>query len=226
MTKANAAYQNQQYETAVALYEHIAADGNEGYILYYNLGNAYYKSGELAKARLWYERAARLSPNNEDIEHNIAFVSQKCVDKIEVMPELFFVRWWNGLSGSFRSQTWAIASIVCAFLTLFGVALLLISRRRVLRTTALTSAILCAFLLIFCIIFAHKEQHRYTKQPEAVVMAAVVTAKSTPDKGSNDLFVIHEGLKVVITDTLNEWVEIRLPNGEKGWIRSAEIERI
>ena len=98
MKQANEAYQAKKYNEAVNLYLQIVNNGNEGAVLYYNLGNAYYKCKEPAKAVLWYERALRLSPNNEDIQHNIAFVNQSFVDKIDVLPSLFLVRWWNSLS--------------------------------------------------------------------------------------------------------------------------------
>jgi SH3-like domain-containing protein len=57
-------------------------------------------------------------------------------------------------------------------------------------------------------------------------MGYVVNVKSTPAEKGSDLFVIHSGLKVSITDHLNEWVEIRLPNGEKGWVLLSQIEEI
>lgn len=226
MQRANTAYQQQQYAEAVALYQQIADAGNEGSVLYYNLGNAYYKTDDLSHALLWYERALRLDPRNEDIKHNIAFVNRQLVDRIEVLPELFITRWWNALSKSLTSNTWAILSIIFCALMFLSVVLLLVARRPWLRSLGLATTVLCLLLTVFPIIFAHKEAVRYEKFPEAIVMQPVLNAKSTPNATGNDLFVIHEGLKVGVTDRLNDWLEIKLPNGEKGWVPAQGVEGI
>ena len=226
MQRANTAYQEQHYAEAVALYQQIADAGNEGSILYYNLGNAYYKTDDLSHALLWYERALRLDPRNEDIKHNIAFVNRQLVDRIEVLPELFITRWWNAISKSVTSNTWAMLSIIFCSLMFLSVVLLLVGRRSWLRSLGLASAIVFLMMTIFSIIFAHKEAVRYEKSPEAIIMQPVLNAKSTPNATGNDLFVIHEGLKVGVTDRLGDWYEIKLPNGEKGWVPAQGVEVI
>ena len=226
MQRANTAYQQQQYAEAVTLYQQIADAGNEGSVLYYNLGNAYYKTDDLSHALLWYERALRLDPRNEDIKHNIAFVNRQLVDRIEVLPELFITRWWNALSKSLTSNTWAMLSIIFCVQIFLSVVLLLVARRPWLRSLGMATALICLLLTVFSIIFAHKEAVRYEKFPEAIVMQPVLNAKSTPNATGNDLFVIHEGLKVGVTDRLNDWLEIKLPNGEKGWVPAQGVEVI
>lgn len=226
MQNANDAYQKQDYATAVTLYQQIADAGNEGSILYYNLGNAYYKNGNSAKALLYYERALRLDPRNEDIKHNIAFVNQKLIDKIDALPEIFITRWWNALSQSLTSNGWAIFSIVCSALIFILLAVILLVKNQLTKSITLIVTIICAIILIFSVIFSSKEKNRYMKEPEAIVMDLVLNVKSSPDSKSGDLFVIHEGLKVAITDRVNEWVEIRLPNGDKGWVKAQSVEEI
>lgn len=226
MRKANDAYQNKDYETAVTLYQQIADAGNEGEVLYYNLGNAYYKSGNNAKALLYYERALRLAPSNEDIKHNIAFVNQKLIDKIDVLPEIFITRWWNAISHSLTSNGWSVVSIVCSILFFVFLATTMLVRKQTIRNLTVSLAVISLFLLIFSMIFASKEKKRYDNAPEAIVMDLVLNVKSSPDMKSGDLFVIHEGLKVVVTDRVNEWIEIKLPNGDKGWVKSQSVEEI
>ena len=226
MQHANEAYQQQKYEDAVDLYLQIANAGNEGSVLFYNLGNAYYKTEDLSHALLWYERALRLDPRNEDIKHNIAFVNRQLVDRIEVLPELFITRWWNALSKSVTSNTWAMLSIIFCSLMFLSVALILVGRRPWLRSLGLATTIVSLLLSVFSVIFAHKEAVRYEKFPEAIVMQPVLNAKSTPNATGNDLFVIHEGLKVGVADRLNDWYEIKLPNGEKGWVPASGVEII
>ena len=217
--QANNAYQAGNYADAVTLYQQIVDAGNEGAVLFYNLGNAYYKTDNKAYALLWYERALRLDPTNEDIKHNISFVNNTLVDKIEVMPEFVITKWWNGVSKSMVSNTWAICSIVLCFFLFALIALILFAPRQWLRSGSFILSFVVLLLLVLSIIFARKESVRYQNQPEAIIVKSVATAKSTPNQSGADLFILHEGLKVSISDKVSEWYEIRLPNGEKGWIR-------
>lgn len=224
--QANEAYMSKKYAEAIVLYEKIANGGNEGAMLYYNLGNAYYKNGKLGQSILWYERALRLAPQNKDIQHNLAFVNQKLIDKIDPIPTLLVVQWWRTTSQLLSVRGWAIATIVASFMLIFSVILFLVLKKRWMRSLALTMTFLSFFLLFFSSFFAIKEKNRIEKNPDAIIMSHVIHVKSTPDNTSGDLFVIHEGLKVQITDKINEWVEIQIPNGEKGWIPLSSIEII
>jgi tetratricopeptide (TPR) repeat protein len=226
LQQANEFYQKNQFEDAIALYTKVLDLQFESVTLYYNLGNAYFKNGENARAMLWLERARRLDPNNEDIIHNIAFVQQKLIDKIELLPELFIVKWWNACSGLLTGNQWAILSIVACSLFALCFLFILLIRISWIRSTSIFVAFFALFLTIFSVIFAKKETTRYIQYPEGIIMQHVINVKSTPNEKGSDLFVIHSGLKVGITDQLNEWVEIRLPNGEKGWIPAELIERI
>ena len=226
MEQANAAYQAQKYDQAKKLYLNIVRSGNEGSVLFYNLGNACYKNGEKADALLWYERALRLDPSNEDIKHNIAFVNQHITDKIDKVPDFIIFRWWNSASMSLTAKNWAITSIVISFMLVLGLIIMLVPPKQWLRSIGFVFAMLMIIMMTTSIIFAHKESVRYEKNPEAIVMQSVLNAKSTPNDSGSDLFIIHEGLKVSITDRLNEWYEIKIPNGEKGWVPKTSVEII
>ncbi|MDL2296450.1 tetratricopeptide repeat protein [Bacteroidales bacterium OttesenSCG-928-E04] len=219
-------YQQENYPQALTHYMDIVNGGNQGAILFYNIGNCYYKMNDKAQALLWYERALRLDPSNEDIKHNISFVNQTLIDKIETMPEFFIAKWWDNLSKSMTSNNWAIGSIAAACLFFLFLLLIFITRRRWIRSTSLLfSGIFCA-LFILTLLFARKEEMRYINNPEAIIMQSVAIAKSTPTPSGSDLFVIHEGLKVSITDKIGDWYEIKLPNGEKGWLEEESLEEI
>lgn len=219
-------YQQENYQQALANYMEIVDNGNQGAVLFYNIGNCYFKLNEKAESLLWYERALRLDPSNEDIKHNIYYVNQALIDKIDAMPELFFTRWWNNLSQSMTSNGWAVSSIVFLFLFCMFFLLVFISRRRWLRSTSMLFSILFFLFFLSTILFSRKEQMRYVKNPEAIIMQSVAIAKSTPTASGADLFVIHEGLKVKIADRVGEWYEIKLPNGEKGWLEASDLEII
>ncbi|MCL1850494.1 MAG: tetratricopeptide repeat protein [Bacteroidetes bacterium] len=226
MQQANVAYQSNDFKDAIELYTKVVDLQYESAILYYNLGNAYFKSGDNARALLWLERACRLAPSNEDIIHNISFIQQKLIDRIEQLPELFIVKWWNNCSKLLTGNQWAVCSIVACTLLVLCLLFILLIRIPWIRSLSVFITVLALFFAIFSIIFSKKESSRYVQHPEGIVMGYVVNVKSTPTEKGSDLFVIHAGLKVGITDRLNEWVEIRLPNGEKGWIQASLLEEI
>jgi tetratricopeptide (TPR) repeat protein len=226
LQQANEFYQNNQFEDAITFYNKVVDLQFESAILYYNLGNAYIKNGDPARALLWLETAQRLEPNNEDIIHNIAFVQQKLIDKIEVLPELFISKWWNICSKLLTGNQWAILSIITCALFALSFLLILFIRISWIRSILIFIVILALFLTIISVIFAKNETIRHIQYPEGIIMQHVINVKSTPNEKGSDLFVIHSGLKVDITDQLNEWVEIRVPNGEKGWILAEQVEVI
>ena len=224
--RADSAYQQENYAEAITLYEQIATNGNEGAILFYNLGNAYYKSGENAKALLWYERALKLDPSDEDIQHNIAFVNRKIIDKIDAVPETLFAQWWRKVTDLMTERQWAVLSIIGSFLLFLSIGAYLFARSGGLRTTGFVTFWISIIVIVFSVIFANRQKEKATQHTEAIVMDLVVDAKNAPNASGKNLFVIHEGLKVQITNEMNGWVEIRLPNGEKGWIAQNSIEKI
>ena len=226
LLRADSAYQQENYAEAITLYEQIAANGNEGAILFYNLGNAYYKSGENAKALLWYERAHKLDPADEDIQHNIAFVNRKIIDKIDAVPETLFAQWWRKVTDLMSERQWAVLSIIGSFLLFLSIGAYLFARSGGLRTTGVVTFWISIIVIVFSVIFANRQKEKATQHTEAIVMDLVVDAKNAPNASGKNLFVIHEGLKVQITNEMNGWVEIRLPNGEKGWIAQNSIEKI
>ena len=226
LKKANDAYQQENYNEAIDLYEQVAKQKIGSADLYYNLGNAYYKAGFNAKALLWYERALRLNPSDEDIMHNIAFVNQKITDKIEPLPPTTLQRLWNNLSMSCTERQWGILSIVFSFLVTLCMVTYIFARHSGLRIGAFVTFWIAAILLVFSIIFGSKEKARAQQNNEAIVMNLVVEAKSEPTSNGHTIFVIHEGLKVQMEKEENNYVEIRIPNGEKGWISKSAIEKI
>ena len=170
--------------------------------------------------------ALLLSPNNADIKHNLAFVNQELEDKIDHLPELFITGWYNSLSQLFNSKQWAIVSIIALFLLVASILGYLFIRHRTSQHLSISLAVISLIIFILSVHFSYQQLNSRIKKPQAIVMSSVITGKSTPDEKGTDLFVIHEGLKVAITDQLNDWVEIQLPNGEKGWVNYQAVEKI
>jgi tetratricopeptide (TPR) repeat protein len=194
--------------------------------IYFNLGNSYFKTGQFTLAILNFERAKLLAPNDEDIAFNLQVANQKVVDSIQELPGIFIVRWWESLINSQNTDTWAVFSILgfIVFLVMLGFYFF----ARTSEIKRLTFWLGC-FLIFFTILswsFAAKQKNRMVNHNYAIVMEPTVTVKSSPSEKGTNLFVIHEGLKVRITDKLGDWVEISLADGNKGWLLTESIERI
>ncbi len=226
LQKANELYTKEQFKQSIDVYNQILMTNMESPEVYFNLGNAYYKTGQYTLAILNYERAKLLAPDDEDINFNLQVANQKVVDSIQELPGIFVVRWWNSLVNSQTTDGWAILSILSfvIFLTMLGFYFFA-KTGEVKRITFWSGCFLIVFT-IFSWSSAAKQKSRLVNHSEAIVMQPTVTVKSSPTETGTNLFVVHEGLKVKITDKLGDWVEIKLADGNKGWLLLESIERI
>ena len=224
--KANKAYSAGSFAVASELYNKVAAAGYEAPELYYNLGNTYFKMNDYAHAILWYERAKRLDPGNEDIDFNLNVANTKISDKIEPLPELFYKRWFNGLLQLFPVDTWAAIGVILFIAGLLGGVLYLASHVLILRKLGFWSAFALLFLSVLSLVFAWSSNSFTKTAMEGIIFAPTITVKSSPDEKSTDLFVVHEGTKVRLIDNINGWYEIRIANGSVGWLPLTSLERI
>ena len=215
------------YTAAIEVYESIGAEGNESHVLYYNLGNAYYKSGNIAKAIINYERTLLLSPGDEDTRFNLALAKSKTVDKVQEPYKLFISEWIEALVNSFSLTNWAVTAIVAFIVLLLALLVYLFGKRVGVRKLAFLLAIISLFVTIISNYAAAQQNKMLTTRTAAIIVVPSVTAKSTPDNSGTDLFVIHEGRKVNISDdTMNSWKEIKLEDGTVGWIPANALEVI
>lgn len=221
--QANAAYNEASYDTAVMLYEKILASDMESVPVYYNMGNAYYKMREYPMAIWCYEKALKLDPSNDDVRTNLAIANLAIVDKMEPMPEPFYIKGWRNMRAMFSGDHWAWCSIVAFALLLVALFLFLRARRVGLRKLGFFSGLV--FLLIFglSVIFAAQLKRSSETQDQAIVMAPTVTVKSAPKEESIDLFVLHEGAKVAILEGSNGWNKVRIANGSVGWLEADKM---
>ncbi|HOK97649.1 MAG TPA: tetratricopeptide repeat protein [Bacteroidales bacterium] len=224
--RANQLYTAAQYDSAVRVYEGILSQGYESAELYYNLGNAYYKAKNIPKAILNYERARLLKPNDDEINFNLQLAQTMVVDKINVLPEFFLKRWWRSFSYLFSSDVWAIISLSTFVLMLIGIAVYLFISSYALKKISFYFSVF--LLLVSVVSFSHSLslKKERTAHNTAIVMAPTVTVKSSPDENGTELFVIHEGTKVWIVDQVGEWLRIRIADGNNGWLKQSDIEKI
>lgn len=224
--KANTAYINSDYHKAIDVYEQILARGLGSPKLYYNLGNAYFKEERLGKAILNYNRALRLAPGNDDIRYNLSVAEAMTKDNIEDIPEFFLVSWLRAVRHTMGCTSWSILSLV-ALLCMLGLFLLyLLSQRLSLRKAGFYGTLVAFLLFVVTMWFAVAERHEILDDSQAVVMASAAAVKSSPDTSSTDLFVLHEGTTLTITDRLGTWCEVVIADGKKGWLESSKIEVI
>ena len=220
---ANAAYADGRYEEAAAIYQSLL-DEQPDATLYYNLGNARFKQGELAQAILNYERALRLKPNYKDAQYNLAFAQSRITDNI-VEQDFFLSSWARTVRNNLSERTWWSTSIGLFICALIALLLFLLGRELWLRKTAFHVAWIALLFSLIAGLNAGSLHQRNTLRNEAIITQGVVNVKSSPDRSGTDLFTIHEGTKVTIRETLGEWVNVRVGSNE-GWMKSGYLERI
>lgn len=221
--QATTAYQNNAFDSARAIYSAILEQGYESANLYYNLGNCYYKLGNITSAILYYEKAKKIDPSDDDIAYNLKIAQSAIVDKIEEVPTFFLVSWWQAFLNSFNVNEWGVLSILLLFVCFSLLAANLFIQNSSIKASFYLTSLVALFLSLLSIFFAFSQKHKITQSTKAVVFSPSVTAYSTPESSGTKLFVIHEGLTIEITATNNQWVEVKLPNGTKGWIEKAHV---
>ena len=222
--KANTLYTNGKYEDAISLYKKIVKSGEIAPELYYNMGNAYYRSNNFTEAVYYYEKAKMLAPGDKDIEANIKMVNLQIFDKIKPMPEFFVSRITRNIIRSQSSGFWGGFSIVAFILFLSAGLFYLFSKIRTLKIVSFIFGITLFVFSVTTFIFAKQQNYYQTSQKTAIVFSPSVSVKSEPGDGAKELFVIHEGLKVEIQKTSNDWCEIRLADGKEGWLRKNDMK--
>lgn len=223
---ANALYEEGNYEQALNTYREINTSGEESAGLYYNMGNAAFRSNNIGYAILYYEKALKLDPAYEDARHNLEFVSQYKVDTFEGVPEFFLRAWVGTMVNSLSEKTWSILSILLFAGMLTGVLVYLFSRRLSLKKTGFFMALFA--LLLFAVTFssALTRHHRIVHPEEGIITVPTVVVRSSPSETGTELFVLHEGTRVKVNEEVSDWQNIRVEDGREGWITISDFESI
>lgn len=223
---ANKAYTKEKYNDAINLYNKVLDKGLQSYELYYNLGNCYYRLSNFPMAILNYEKGKKLNPADDDLDFNLKIANTKIVDKIDPIPNLFFVKWWLLLTNLLSFDNWAIFAIISFSLFLLLLFIYLSSKSYRSKKISFWFSVVFLMVSIFSIDFAYNQYSNINSKNSAVIFSPNVTVKSSPDEKGADKFVIHEGTKVIIIDELNNWVKIKIANGSNGWIEKQTFELI
>lgn len=219
LSDADSAYIQGDYLKAISIYESVIGNQGVNATLYMNLGNCWLKRDEIAKAILCYERAYLIDPSDPDIRFNLELARTKTVDKVSPVNQLFIVVWFKKLLAVLDINGWAVLTVVLFTLAIIMTGVLLLSKKRGARKISFSFGIIFLLLSILSITFATTQMGNLRNRDTAIIMSPSVTVKSTPSGSGTDLFIIHEGRKVQILDSsMKEWVEIRLEDGNTGWI--------
>jgi len=226
IAKADTLYAQGHYPQAASVYSGILKRGYESAGLYFNLGNAYYKSGQVTKAIINYERARLLAPNDDDIKYNLDLAQAHVVDNIQPLPEFFLTKWWHSIINTHSADEWGTQSMIAFFIFLIIFALFLFAQTVRRKKLAFWVSILALIWSGFTFSFASSQKSKLTHRNTAIITAPTVTVKGSPSETGTELFIIHEGLKVKLTDSLGTWKEIQLADGNKGWVQDSTMVRI
>lgn len=224
---ANQAYTEGRWSDAVKGYSSIAEASVESAALWCNLGDAWFKDGNLSKAILCYEKALKTDPSYDDARFNLDFLNSQIQDRIEPVPELILKTWMREVSYLLDSDSWAVCFLVFFGLTLAMILLFLLASSLAGRRAGFFTALATLLLAVGSLSFSLWQKNEYVKSDSAIVMRPVSSVKSSPSyEAAKDLFVLHEGTKVKVIDSVGSWNNIELADGRQGWIPSSDIEMI
>lgn len=219
----DSAYVAGQFESAIQSYEAVLSADMESAEVLFNLGNAYFKVNHIAPAILNFERALKLAPDDEDIRFNLRLASLTTKDKIEEMPRLFFIEWWEAIPPALPMDAWAWMTVAGTALAFIMLAVFRLSTSESARRMLFYGAVVTLLIGIFSGYSAHRQYDRLFHDDRAVVFRPTLNVKSAPEQSGKDLFVIHEGLVVRITDRIGDWYRIRLNDGNLGWVPTDSV---
>lgn len=225
--KATGLYNAGQFDQAKEIYLDLLDSGYTNSIVYYNLGNTYYRLNKIPQSIINFERAKLLDPLNDDIDFNLKLANLKIVDKFEPLPKLFFIEWYEDLLNMANSDTWAYISITFIWITLLFVFLTFwFSFRFSVKKSLFITAVLTFVLGVFTMFMTFRVSYNESSKDKAIIFAPSVYVKSSPDNNATDLFILHEGTKVQIIENINDWFEVKVQNGNVGWIQKSNFELI
>lgn len=221
------AYVGGDWNLALSDWKAIEAAGIKGKELFYNIGNAYFKSEDYGRAILYYERALKIDPSFRDAGFNLEYAKSFTQDRIETVPEFFMKTWFRNVRTGISSNAWAALCLVLFAVALVLALIFMLSSGSGMRRVGFFAGLAALLLSVWCFGFSLRDKKDGETHETAVVISAVASVKSAPGADSaKDLFVLHEGTKVRIVDEVSSWRNIELSDGRQGWIRNEDMEVI
>ena len=218
-------YGKGEYLIAAEIWTDLYNAGYDNFELLYNLGNALYKLEEIPMAILFYHRALLRRPWDDDTKYNLSVAENLTRDRYTAIPQIFLVRWFNFSALALSSYRWAIMAVTCFVMSLLLILLFLFTSNYGLKRTTFWLSLMLIILSATSVMLSLRNDSLVYNSKEAIILSPVVTGRSAPSDSSQELFVIHEGLKVRTGEQIGEWCELRLPDGNRGWVPVLSIER-
>ena len=216
------AYRKGQYDLAIQEFESILLDNWDSPELYYNLGNAFYRSGIIAGAVWAFESCLKLSPTHEDAKYNLRLANLKVIDRMDLPEPPIYLKWYLSIKEQFTPSTWINISLF--ILLIFSI---IMTASQMTSSSILQhlreSIIVVFFVSLFLTIHSIWTDNSLSL---GVIYTTKVEAHSEPNVFSTRLFELHEGLSVSINQAVDDWVEIELLDGKTGWIENNQIRLI
>ena len=226
LDSANSFYISNQFDKAAELYLAVVQAGYEASELYYNLGNSYFKMDQIAMAILYYEKALKLDPYDNDTKNNLNMSYSRTADKIETIPEFFLKKWWKAAYNLLLPDIWAVLSISALVLSLLLFFLKLTGIKVFQSRMLLPAGIVTLLLALLFFTFSLSRKTYIDSDDTAIITDLSIGVKSSPEALGTSVFVLHEGTKVTILDSLDNWKEIMIGNGNIGWVPGTSMAGI
>lgn len=224
--QANEAYTKGNYVEALAIYNRLEKEVGISASLYYNIGNCYFKENRLGKAIIYFNRAQRLDPSNEDISHNLAVANALTSSKINEVPKFFLYSWLEKAANIMSSDSWAQVSIIFLAVLLSMLIAFLLSRKSNRRKITFSIGIAALVITLLAGMASTYQRNVQLSDEQGVIMNNAVAVKSSPDDSGKDIFVLNEGVKVEIKEQVGKWSKITIASGDTGWVITSNIEII
>ena len=226
MATANKSYTEGKFDDAIKTYELAVRLGYNSDVLYFNLGNAYYKMKNIPAAILNYERANLLNPQDEDITFNLDLARTFTVDRIEPLPEFFMVKFFRNFQQVMSTNSWAYIGVLFLVIALTLAGIFWFTPNSSYKRISFSTGLVALFVTILSFTFSSQQKNLITNHSYGILFPSVVAVKTSPGESGKDFFVLHAGTKVKILDSVGDWLEIRIADGNKGWVLKDTLERI
>lgn len=224
--EANKLYQQEQYNEALPLYQEIESKKLESSELYYNMANVYYKTNKVADAIYYYEKALKIAPNNQDYQFNLAFAQRMTLDNIEVLPKSIGQRFRDAVILKFTYDTWAKVAVALAFVFAFLFLMYHFSYQTAKKRFYFTTSIIVFALTGLSFFFASKNFYYHQNTKHGIIFARETQVKSAPSNAGEINFELHEGTKVQVLESIDDWTKIKILDGKMGWVKTDVIKVI
>ncbi len=223
-TTANIAYEKQDFQKAIRIYEDILTTGTVSAELFYNLANSYYQQGAIGKAILYYEKSLLLN-DQEDTRYNLNIARSQQLDQLSSVGATP-VQWWNNMVQKFSANGWTLLMIIMLWGTIAGWILWLVGKERTHRKRGFTAGIIGIPLVLLIAFIANTATSLEANSGRAILLEKEIDLRISPDPKGQVLSTLHEGVKLNLLEEINDWYHVRLINGDQGWLPESSFERI